>query len=69
VIEPRVKGNVVIHEAHGPIASEVLRMIFKGKIIAAGGFEPHSAETAVEDGAVDAVAFGRYFVSNPDLPR
>jgi N-ethylmaleimide reductase len=69
IIEPRVKGNVVIHEAQGPIASEQLRKIFKGKIIAAGGFEPHTAEAAVEDGVVDAVAFGRYFVSNPDLPR
>ena len=23
----------------------------------------------VEDGRADAVAFGRYFISNPDLPR
>ena len=69
IIEPRVKGNVVIHEGQAPVASEQLRKIFKGKILAAGGFEPDSAETIVEEGSADAVTFGRHFVSNPDLPR
>ncbi len=46
-----------------------LRQIFKGKMIAAGGFEPDTAEAAVKEGVVDAVTFGRYFVSNPDLPQ
>ena len=69
IIEPRVKGNVVIHEGQAPVASERLRKIFTGKIIAAGGFEPDSAESIVEKGDADAVTFGRYFVSNPDLPR
>ena len=69
VIEPRVKGNIVTEEGQGPIGSERLRKIFKGKIIAAGGFEPDTAEKAVRAGIADAVAFGRHFVSNPDLPR
>ena len=68
IIEPRVKGNVVIHEGQGAIASERLRKVFKGKIIAAGGFEPDTAETAVEDGIVDAVAFGRHFLPTPICP-
>jgi N-ethylmaleimide reductase len=69
VIEPRVKGNVVVAEGLAPIASEQLRKIFNGKIIAAGGFEPDSAEAVVEKGDAGLVTFGRYFVSNPDLPR
>ena len=69
IIEPRVKGNVLIAEGRAPVASEQLRKIFKGKIIAAGGFEPDSAEAIVENGDADLVAFGRYFVSNPDLPE
>jgi N-ethylmaleimide reductase len=69
VIEPRVKGNVVTAEGQGPIGSERLRKIFKGKIIAAGGFEPATAEETVRAGIADAVAFGRHFVSNPDLPH
>jgi N-ethylmaleimide reductase len=69
IIEPRVRGNIVIAEGQGPIASASLRKIFNGKIIAAGGFEPASAETAIQTGDADAVAFGRHFVSNPDLPK
>jgi N-ethylmaleimide reductase len=37
-------------------------------LIAAGGFESDTAEQIVASGTVDAVALGRYFVSNPDLP-
>jgi N-ethylmaleimide reductase len=69
IIEPRVKGNVVIAEGQAPIAAEQLRKIFKGKIVAAGGFEPDTAETVVEKSDADLVAFGRHFVSNPDLPK
>jgi N-ethylmaleimide reductase len=69
IVEPRVKGSIVIHENQGPIASEQLMNIFIGKIVSAGGFEPDTAKDAVEQGVADAVAFGRYFVSNPDLPR
>jgi N-ethylmaleimide reductase len=68
IIEPRVKGNVTIDEGQGPIAAEQLRKVFQGKVIAAGGFEPDTAESAIEHGVADAVAFGRYFVANPDLP-
>ena len=69
IIEPRVKGNIVINEGQAPVASQQLRKIFKGKILAAGGFEPETAEAIVEKGDADAVTFGRHFVSNPDLPR
>jgi N-ethylmaleimide reductase len=69
IIEPRVKGNVLIAEGQDPIAAERLRKVFKGKIIAAGGFEPDTAETVVEKGDADLVAFGRHFISNPDLPK
>jgi N-ethylmaleimide reductase len=68
IIEPRVKGNVVVAEGQAPIAAEYLRTVFTGKILAAGGFEPDTAEAVVAKGDADLVAFGRYFVSNPDLP-
>jgi N-ethylmaleimide reductase len=69
VVEPRVKGNIVVGEDNGPVAAEQLRKIYTGKIIAAGGFEPETAEEVVEKGDADAVAFGRHFISNPDLPK
>jgi N-ethylmaleimide reductase len=68
IVEPRVMGNVVVAEGQGPIAAEYLRTLYTGKIMAAGGFEPDTAETIVAKGDADLVAFGRYFVSNPDLP-
>ena len=68
LIEPRIAGSDLVDATKGAVASERLRKIFKGKMIAAGGFEPASAEAIVASGTVDAVAFGRHFVSNPDLP-
>jgi N-ethylmaleimide reductase len=68
IIEPRIGGSDLIHAGQGAVASEKLRQIFHGRLIAAGGFEPASAEQIVASGTLDAVAFGRYFVSNPDLP-
>src|SRR5436305_1640852 len=56
-------------DSWGLDAAEWIRPIVKGKLNSAGGFEPDTAESAVSSGMVDAVAFGRYFVSNPDLPR
>src|SRR5260370_31503834 len=43
IIEPRIKGNVLIAEGQAHIAAARLRKIFTGKIIAAGGFEPDTA--------------------------
>jgi N-ethylmaleimide reductase len=69
IIEPRVKGNIVVAEGQAAVATQRLRQVFSGKIIAAGGFEPDSAKAIVADGVADLVAFGRYYVSNPDLAR
>ncbi len=69
VIEPRVMGVETLHEDHPPVASAFLRKIFKGAIISAGGYKGPDAEAALERGETDAIAFGRYFTSNPDLPE
>ena len=47
----------------------LFRPIWKGKLIAAGGFTGQTADDAIAQGHADAVAFGRIFISNPDLPR
>jgi N-ethylmaleimide reductase len=69
LIEPRIKGNVLIEDGLPPVAAAQMRKIFKSKIIAAGGFEPDTAEAIVEKGDADLVAFGRHFIANPDLPK
>jgi N-ethylmaleimide reductase len=68
IVEPRVKGSVVEVEGQPALAAETLRKIFHGSIIAAGGFEPETAEAIIAKGDADAVAFGRHFIANPDLP-
>jgi N-ethylmaleimide reductase len=69
IIEPRIKGNVAVADGLPPVAAAQMREVFNGKIIAAGGFEPESAVAIIEKGEADLVAFGRHFISNPDLPR
>ena len=69
IIEPRIKGGDLIAEGMGPVAAEELGQIFKGPIIAAGGFEPDTAEAAVANGVASLIAFGRQFIANPDLPK
>ena len=68
IIEPRINGTTLVREGLEPVAATTLRQVFTGKIIAAGGFEPDTAEAIVVKGDADLVAFGRHFIANPDLP-
>ena len=68
LIDPRVSGSEDVKAACG-LAAQRLRPFFKGKLVSAGGFEPDTAEAAVASGTLDAVSFGRHFLSNPDLPH
>jgi 2,4-dienoyl-CoA reductase-like NADH-dependent reductase (Old Yellow Enzyme family) len=43
------------------------RSLYRGVLIGAGGFTPSNARAALDDNHVDGVAFGRWFISNPDL--
>ena len=45
-----------------------LRKLFKGVFIANDGFTRKAAEEILARGEADAVAFGRPFIANPDLP-
>ncbi|WP_435745172.1 alkene reductase [Nocardioides sp. SYSU DS0663] len=45
-----------------------LREAFSGVIIAAGGYDAAKAERVLENGWADAIAFGKSFIANPDLP-
>lgn len=44
-----------------------LRKLFGGVYIANNGYDGEAAKQAVASGLVDMVAFGRWFISNPDL--
>src|SRR5271155_461592 len=62
VIEPRVTGNVS-DDAQRPVAAGQLRPVFKGPVIAAGGFDAIGAEAILTEGDADLVAFGRHFLA------
>src|SRR4051794_19248887 len=70
-IEPRSSGagRAEVDWQNVPSAMVLFRPIWKGKLIAAGGFTGEAAEAAIAQSTADAVAFGRIFISNPDLPR
>ena len=46
-----------------------MRHSWYGVYVANGGFDGPDGEVAVQSGRVDAIAYGRYFIANPDLPR
>lgn len=57
--------------AGGPALTETfrqeLRRRYPGVIIAAGGYTADKAEHLIQQGYIDAVAFGRSYIANPDL--
>jgi N-ethylmaleimide reductase len=69
IIEPRMQGIDLAVAGQGPVATQELRKLFHGTIIAAGGFEPDTAEQAIAAGDADLVSFARHFIANPDLPE
>ncbi|OBR46984.1 alkene reductase, partial [Paraburkholderia tropica] len=69
VIEPRIRGIVERATQEGEVTSKDIRRTYRGTVIAAGGFTGESAEQIIADGHADMVAFGRMFISNPDLPH
>ena len=70
-IEPRSSGagRAEVNWQNVPSAMVLFRPLWRGVLIAAGGFTGETAEAAVAQGHADAIAFGRIFISNPDLPR
>jgi len=45
------------------------RTVWKGALITAGNYDFEKGESAVNEGIADMVAYGRLYISNPDLPR
>lgn len=70
LVSPRVDGA---EDARTKIdlGPERFRPLITGKtrLISAGGYKPGDAESLVDREIADAVAFGRLFISNPDLPK
>lgn len=48
--------------------AEHFRPLYKGNLMINAGFDQKSGNKIIEDGHADMVAFGKLFISNPDLP-
>ncbi len=71
LIEPRASGagQREVDHKNVPSAAELFRPMWQGPLIAAGNFRGDSANAMLAKGDADAIAFGRFFISNPDLPE
>jgi N-ethylmaleimide reductase len=70
-VEPRSSGagRAEVNHQNVPSAMVLFRSVWSGVLISAGGFTGETADAAIAAGHADAIAFGRIFISNPDLPR
>lgn len=55
------------HGLGEPMTLEEFREVFSGPLLGNCGYDQQSAEAAIARGAADLIAFGRPFISNPDL--
>ena len=58
---------LIARDSNVPLAA--LRNEFHGPLIVANGFTRATATQALAEDLADAVAFGRLFIANPDLPE
>ncbi len=65
--EPRPGGSRGLPD-HPPV-HPVMRKVFKGPLILNSDYHAEDAQAALDAGDADAIAFGRTFLANPDLPR
>jgi N-ethylmaleimide reductase len=71
LIEPRASSAGLGDDASVDSADNLalFRPLFTGPIITVGGYCAKSGAEAVFAGRAEAVAFGRMFIANPDLPE
>jgi len=55
------------HNLGEPMTLAEIRRLFRGPLMGNCGYTQESAEAAIAGGAADLIAFGRPYISNPDL--
>ncbi|XP_071691373.1 putative 12-oxophytodienoate reductase 11 isoform X2 [Rutidosis leptorrhynchoides] len=66
-VEPRMK--TIDEKVVCPYSLVPMRKSFKGTFISAGGYDMEEGNNVVAERRADLVAYGRLFISNPDLPK
>jgi N-ethylmaleimide reductase len=64
--EPGPEGTFGKAE-HAPVAP-AMKAAFKGPLVLNSDYDAAKAQAALDAGEADAIAFGRTFIANPDLP-
>ncbi|GLC42802.1 hypothetical protein PLESTB_001419400 [Pleodorina starrii] len=67
MVEPRVLGVIDLDSSPDSLAP--FRRVYKGTFITAGGFKAENGAEALADGEADLVAYGRWYLANPDLHK
>ncbi|KJE95285.1 NADH:flavin oxidoreductase/NADH oxidase [Capsaspora owczarzaki ATCC 30864] len=67
LIDPRGQAELVPVSNVAKL-SDTLARLSTSPVIGASSFERETADAAVASGAFAAIAFGRHFIANPDLP-
>ncbi|KAI4388862.1 hypothetical protein MLD38_001187 [Melastoma candidum] len=67
MVEPRMKTVGEMHEC--PHSLVPMRKAFNGTFIVAGGYTREDGIQAIAEDRADLVAYGRWFLANPDLPK
>lgn len=71
LVEPRVHGNMDAEDSSGSLQFFIDAYADASPLILAGGYRPDNVKEAVETRYKDRrvlIAFGRWFIANPDLP-
>lgn len=70
LVEPAMVGTVIDDHVDPRWDALMLRLRaeYDGVLMLAGGYARDTAEQALASGRADIIAFGRPFISNPDLP-
>jgi len=55
------------HELGEPMTLTEFREVYSGTLIGNCGYTKETADAAIAEGRADLIAFGRPFISNPDL--
>lgn len=67
MVEPRMVNVMEKVECEHSLLP--MRNAFKGTFIAAGGYDEEDGNRAIAENRADVIAYGRWFLANPDLPR
>ncbi|KAL4032142.1 hypothetical protein IC575_005206 [Cucumis melo] len=67
MVEPRMRN--VLEKVQCPHSLLPMRKAFNGTFIAAGGYDKEDGNKTIAENRADLIAYGRWFLANPDLPK